>query len=663
MDVRLFLDNLRTRGVYRAAAYYCASAWALLQVADVIFPLLGLSDQAVTAVLVVTAACFPLVIVISWVFDLTPQGLVETPAAEIEAGREPRSLVRYAELALIVTLTGLVGYLYLDRLALQQELVKTPEKTVSAPPANSIAVMPFVAMSDLADVDYFGEGLAEEILNLLAKLDELQVAARTSSFYFKDKDVDIRTIGEHLGVAYVLEGSVRMEQEALRVTVQLINAADGFHLWSENYDRQFADVLALQDDIASAVVAQLQVLLSDKSRELLAHRRQVDPRSYDFYLRGRDYMRQPLDVQTREHAENMFERAVAEDGDFADAHAGLCEARLSLFTISKDSATFAAAEQACRRALELEGSAYAVHTALGRLYRVSGQYALAEREFDRAIELNPNGVDAYLGLAEALQGEGKVVLSERTLEHAAALNPNDWRVVMAMGNLLFESGRDQEALPYYQRIDDLLPDSGVASSNLGATYFRLGRFDEASKAWEESLRRAPSELAYVNLGTSHFFERDYEKAAINYRKAIEFMPGKAEIWGNLGDAYIHAADAAELARQAYTQAVRLARQHLQVNASDAETLAMLGYYLARLEEGEEARRLLQEAEQLAPESVYVYYFKATALSALDDKEAAFDALARAVELGWPRNLLAADAGLDPLHNVPGFTSLAEESDD
>ena len=227
MELRQFVTELKSRKVYRTAAVYSAGAWALLQVADVLFPVVGLPDWSVTAVLLLAAVGFPLALVLSWLFELTPEGKGGVRIeADGDGGTMPVS--RIIEFTLIILLCGLVGYLYIGRLT-----EPAGDNTLPDVAETSIAVMPFVNLSAEKEMEYLGDGLAEEILNLLARLTELNVAARTSSFYFKDKDVDIQTIGRHLGVANVLEGSIRYAGDRVRVTAQLIKAGDGFHIWSE----------------------------------------------------------------------------------------------------------------------------------------------------------------------------------------------------------------------------------------------------------------------------------------------------------------------------------------------------------------------------------------------------------------------------------------------
>ena len=662
MDTQQFLAQLQRRGVYRVAAIYSAAAWALLQVADVLFPIFGFGDGAVTIVLLVGLAGFPISLVLAWIFDFTSHGIVETPSVEVDVHQFKLSPARVAELGLIAILILLVGYLFFDRLKPQSEDLASQAISSKIGSARAtIAVMPFVNSSDTPSMGYFGDGLAEEILNLLAKLGELNVSARTSSFYFKNKTVDIETIAAHLGVRYVLEGSVRHFGNRVRVTAQLIDATDSFHLWSETYERDISNLFTLQDDIASEVVGSLRVTLSPSSKDTLDRDFSVDPSAYDYYLRGRDYLRKPADNSTLANATELFHKALKLAPEYADAYAGLCDALLLRYQTEMDVDWFSEAENACLRAQQLDSRAISVHIALGNLYRGSGQYALSEQEFNRAIELQANAVDAYIGLANTFSANSKHALAEQILTRAIELQPNYWQASMAMGRYLFNAGRVEESIAYFRRIDDLLPESGAASNNLGNAYFFSGQFEEAVTAWEEAFRRAPTVDVYSNLGTSYFFVNRYDEAAEMYAKALHLAPLHFEGWGNLGDAYSHSTTRSDLAPAAYQRALELARAHLKINPSDAATFAMAGHYLAHLGEREQSLENVNIAQQLAQSDMYVYYFSASALCTLGELKRSIAALGNAIALGYPPHLIGSDASFSALKGLPDFEEMMVNS--
>ncbi|TDG14721.1 tetratricopeptide repeat protein [Seongchinamella unica] len=495
MNVHQFIEELKVRGVHRAAALYSAAAWAVLQVADIFFPVAGVPEAAINVVLVLAAAGFPIALAISWFFDLTREGLVETPPITSPPRTSVVSIALVVEFVVILLLSLMVGFLYLDRLTdLDSTAAQGAEEQAPYQPPRrpSIAVMPFVNMSDQAGMDYLGDGLAEEILNLLAKLNELDVAARTSSFYFKDRDADIKTIGKQLGVGHVLEGSVRHEGDRVRVTAQLIEARSGYHLWSETFDSQLGDLLALQDEIASAVVQQLQVLLSPEAKKLLSTNTTVDPLAYDYYLRGRAYLRLPTDQDHLTFALALFDRAIERYPGLADAHAGRCEALLARYNMTRDSEDFRGAEAACQRALTLDRRAPSVYIGLGKLYLASGQYRQAIAEFDTALAMNGSHIEAHLGLADTYLAQGQRAQAEHHYRAAIDNHPNHWQAQSKMAAFLFLTGRAEEAIPYYRRISELMPDSANAFSNLGAARFMMGEYEQAAAAWRRSLALAPS---------------------------------------------------------------------------------------------------------------------------------------------------------------------------
>ena len=661
MLLQQFIEELKGRGVYRVTAYYSAGAWVLLQVADVVFPALELPEWSITAVLVVAAVGFPIALVLAWMFDLTPEGVVEASPVAAEPGPHPWSRSHIIEFTLIIVLALLVGYLYLERLADRASATR-PAENVQPSQATSIAVMPFVNMSDVADMEYLGDGLAEEILNLLAKLNELNVAARTSSFYFKDKNVDIQTIGEHLGVEHVLEGSVRHQGNRVRVTAQLIKASDGFHLWSETYDREFSDLFKLQDEIARKVVESLHILLPAANRKALSSATNVDPVAYDYYLQGRAYLRSPQDQSNYRIAVDLFEKSVQASPKFADAYAGLCDSLLGLYAIDLDQEKFVAAEAACHRALTLDRRAASVYIALGNLYRTSGQYEKAVDEFKMALSLNPGSADAYVGLGDTYLESDQLDMAKPQYQRAIDLRPNYWHALMRMGNYLYITGRVEEAIPYYKRISELMPESESAFNNLGAAYFVVGDFELASTAWHRSLDLAPSDVAYSNLATSQYYLGRFEEALTLYHKAVEMAPDRYETWGNLGDAYRHSEHGVEMAAPMYANAIKLAQKRLEVNESDADTLAYVGHYHASIGHREEALAYLDRARALAPGDIYVNYNLATALAALGEGEQAVEALERALQSGYPLHIILADANLENLRDMPAFKALNAPAD-
>ena len=330
------------------------------------------------------------------------------------------------------------------------EALTAPETDESGPPPRSIAVLPFVSVGVEPDEAYLGEGLGDEILAALMKVDGLHVASRTSAFAFRDAQQDIRSIGRTLSVATVLEGSARVVGRRLRVTVRLVDVADGFQLWSERYDRELEDVLAIQDEIAESVVRSLRVVLSRDERRAMRRGRTEDPRAYRFYLHGRQYFFR-FRRRALEHARELFRRAIELDSEYARAHAGVadCSSFLHLY-FGSERADLAEAEAASARALAIAPDLAEAHAARGLAVSLSGRYAEAAGEFETAIRLDPKLFEARYFYARAAFHEGRLDDALRLFEEACHVR-EDYQARLLWAQCYAAMGRRDEAMTAYRR--------------------------------------------------------------------------------------------------------------------------------------------------------------------------------------------------------------------
>ncbi len=258
----------------------------------------------------------------------------------------------------------------------------------------AIAVLPFQNMSADPENEYFSDGITEELINALSQVTSLRVAARSSSFAFKGKSVNVHKVGEELNVTAVLEGSVRKAGSRLRITAQLINVADGYQIWSERYDRELEDVFAIQDEISQSIVDALRVVLSDEERNAIAKGQTANIEAYEFYLRGRQYFQHRQ--KTFQYARRMFSRATEIDPDYALAHAGIADCCSFLFMyFDASEANLAQADASSLKALELDPDLAEAHVSRGVALTVNKRYGEAEKEFETAIGLNPRLFEAH----------------------------------------------------------------------------------------------------------------------------------------------------------------------------------------------------------------------------------------------------------------------------
>ena len=323
----------------------------------------------------------------------------------------------------------------------------TPTATgIVATPGKSVAVLPFVNMSADAENEYFSDGIAEEIINALTRIEGLRVASRTSSFAFKGRNEDIGLIGRQLKVGTVLEGSVRKAGDMLRVTAQLVNVADGYQFWSERYDRKLEDVFAIQDEIAGSIVKALRGVLSEEEKKAIEQAPTADLKAYDYYLRGRQFFHQFRRTGIQ-FARRMFERAMEADPNYVPAYAGAADCCSFLYMYwDASKANLDGADAYSRQALEIDPTRAEAHASRGLALSLSKQYEEAEREFETAIRLNPNAFEAHYFFARALNQQGKYERAVQEYREASRVRPDDYQSAYLIGSPLRHLGRDAEAL-------------------------------------------------------------------------------------------------------------------------------------------------------------------------------------------------------------------------
>ncbi|MDP9204344.1 MAG: protein kinase [Gemmatimonadota bacterium] len=413
-----------------------------------------------------------------------------------------------------------------------------PRPTVSA--AKSVAVLPFTNMSADADNEYFADGIAEEIINALTKVHSLRVASRTSSFAFKGKNEVIGEIGRKLKVSTVLEGSVRKVRNKLRITAQLINVADGYHLWAEQYDREMEDIFAIQEDISQAIVKSLRVILSEGEKLAMGKMRTVDVNAYDYYLRGRNFSHQHR-RKSLEYAVQMFDKAIEIDADYALAYAGIAVAASLLYTyFDRRPVNSIQADIASRKALELAPDLADAHLARAIALRVGDRADEADPEFEAAIKLDPKLFDAFYFYGRARKYQGRYAEAVKLLERASQLQPEDFQAPAFLGGSYAGMGMRAEATAARRRAVklieqrlDLNPDDARAY-NLGATTLaKLGDIPRALEFAAKSLSIEPDDpLVLYNVACLHALIDKRQEALGYLERAVTNGFGHRESMAN-----------------------------------------------------------------------------------------------------------------------------------
>ena len=495
--------ELKQRNVFRVAAAYLAGAWLLIEVVQTLFPLYGFSDDAIRLVVTLLAIGFPLALIFSWVFELTSEGF------KLEKNID-RSIAhnRYSDKkldgAIIVLLALALGYFAVDKFVLdpsrEAALIQTTTDAVTEQIAEaqksqlsnkSIAVLPFVNMSPDPEDEYFSDGLTEELIGSLAKVRDLHVTARTSAFSFKGTKLDIRDIGQALSVRTVLEGSIRREQDHVRITAQLINVDDGYHMWSETYDHKLENILSLQENIAKAIVAALRIQLSPEVDQQLSTNTTINPRVYDLYLKGRYHWARINEVGFMQSIE-AFQNAIALDPGYAPAHAGLATVYsfMGYFGIMPPRQSFPLSVIEAEKALALDPNSSEALIARGMASLVySWDWDRAGTDLSRALELSPNDSLSHWAWSEYLAVVDPPAALDSALK-ALSLDPLSLPIMNSVAFKYLVRGMYAEAIRMDEEMIAMDPNFAAAYWNLGVIHMLHGRFDIAINKFSSAAERS-----------------------------------------------------------------------------------------------------------------------------------------------------------------------------
>jgi serine/threonine-protein kinase len=391
----------------------------------------------------------------------------------------------------------------------------TPAAADVPPAERSIAVLPFANMSADPENEYFSDGLSEDLINALAKIPDFRVAARTSAFSFKGEQVDARAIGRKLSVETVLEGSVRKAGNRLRITAQLINAADGYHVWSEQYDRVMADVFDVQDEITLAIVDALKIELLVGEESAVRKKHTANVEAYHLYLKGRYYWNRSTTEAFRK-AIDHFQRAIDVDPTYALAYAGMADAYAGLGDAGHSAVSpkeaFSSARAAVQKALELDDTLAEAHASLGHLEIHEFAWSEAQRAFKRAIELNPNYATAYHTYAFSFAASGRLEEAIATLERAVELDPVSLGIATNLGVLFYFARRYDQAVEQYHKVLDMDPSFARVYVTLGSAYAQMGRHEESVAMFQKAIELSGDRSKIAALGRAYALAGKKEEA-------------------------------------------------------------------------------------------------------------------------------------------------------
>ena len=499
-------NELKRRNVFKVGIAYVVVAWLVAQVLQLVFESFGTPVWAIKSVLVLLAIGLPFALFFAWAFEMTPEGIKREEDVDRSQSITSQTSSKLNSMITVVMALALAYFAY-DKFILSGDSKTAPVEastpTVAEESVNeevpaesdwSIAVLPFVNMSSDPEQEYFSDGISEELLNGLAKIDSLKVAARTSSFSFKGQNLPIGEIAEVLGVAHILEGSVRKSGSQIRVTAQLIRVSDGFHMWSETYDRELVNIFAIQDEITEAIVNELRIRLTDQTQ--ITSQTTSSTAAYQEYLQGR-YFWNLREKENLYLAIEHFEKATQLDSSYTDAWLGLAESLVLLpvweFSLAKAPDQMERARQAANRALELNPSSGRAYAVLAYRNLLKLEWRESFLNFEKAVNYEPGNATAWHWYA---------------------------------GGLL-SVGRSDEAVQAYQTAIELDPRSRVIGVNVAEGFGFNGQYDDALNQIDQTLSFAPDFLfAWQIKGFYHVTKHEFAEARAAFLKLSEIAGTK-----------------------------------------------------------------------------------------------------------------------------------------
>ncbi|MGB5487978.1 MAG: tetratricopeptide repeat protein [Lysobacterales bacterium] len=702
------LTELNRRKVLRTLGAYAVAVFVALQLMDAAVEPLRLPDWLPTLVVILLILGFPLVFILAWYFDITPEGVKKTQTVSLLTRAQNTLLFSMMMLGVFGLGYGFYGYysnVFTTGPAAELQTLAAQEREFVAP-ENSIAVLPFADLSEDSSQGYFSDGIAEEILNVLAKVKGLHVAARTSSFAFRAPDKDIREIGRLLNVSTVLEGSIRKSGDRIRLTAQLINVEDGYHIWSNSYDRKLDDVFAIQDEVASAIAEAL--VDSFGGLEQKPASRTSDLAAFEAYRTGRLHWwrRSPDELQK---AITLFAKALEHDPSFAPAYAAMADSWL-LLAMYGNLTNMKATERAMpmiEKALEIDPESSEAFAALGLARWQIGQRDAAESALRQAIKLNDDYVPAYLWLGGLLGDLGRLPEQNQILQQAMVIDPlNELLAINVAANLTrqgdYEAGKELlqslvalrpdsatllrimsghavrsgdlvEGWQYANRSYDLEPDSPVVIETLAGAWASVGVIDKAERLLLDGLKIAGDNFG---LQSNYFFllikQGRLEKAesllSEQFGDSIEDLPEQLQQYYYFQKGMISLVAGDKNAARNFFENAILDESDQTWNGEQvlyATILSALhldaGNTVLAEQRLESAERSVRRARVNGVDDADIYYTESSIHALRGESRAALDSLQMAYDRGFRAAwLLEFDLRLESIHAEPEFNAIKQQ---
>jgi eukaryotic-like serine/threonine-protein kinase len=583
---------------------------------------------------------------------------VSTGPASTQIGlrlkRRPKTTIAAGAILMIL----LIAAIPTVRRAIRRNVMGT-----NMPSRIHMAVLPFVSVNITPDNAALVQGLTEALNARLTRVTESHAIQVVPASEVRDKKVQTaEQARREFGVNLALQGSMQQAGNMVRITIALIDVHARRQLHADTITTAASDPFAWEDQVIASVLDSMEVELQPREKAILAAHGTRQPAAYDYYLRARGYLQDYQKPESIQSAIDVFRRALELDRKYALAYAGLGEAFWQRYRQTQETKWIGEALTACEQAVSLDNRLASGYACLGTVHNGRGRYEQAVEEFQHAVALDPTSDNAFRGLALAYESLGNLADAEKTYHRAIELRPQYWAGYSWVGGFYARQGRYGEAAEMFTNVTKLAPDSFVGFSNLGGILAYEGRYAEAIPMFERSVTLRPTGSAYSNLGTAYFYQRKFDAAARAFEAATRLYENELKwmIWGNLADAYYFIPEKRAQATDAYTRAISLGEQRLQVNPRNATLLGYMAYYHAMQNDPMKSQSCARRGLAVAPRDPELLYNLGLAYHQLGDLDQAFGWLAKALAAGYSRATVRDTPILDDLRPNPEFQELLKE---
>ncbi len=645
--MKRLIAELRRRNVIRTTTYYIGAAWVVIGACDILFPMINISDQALRVVILSALAGIPIIVGLSWFFDLSASG-VTLDSAESKPEKTQHSAL---DLVLIAILAGALTVSVVINLRQGSLFIDTTTTPL-------IAVVPFDDLSE--DSAHVSFGLAEELLTLLVRAPNMRVMSQATAFGLKDAG-DIVSAASKLQADFIIRGSVRGQADEFRVIVRLIDVARGEVVWADDYSGALSEVFAAQLQVAEAVASSLDVAID---YAVSSEQGPLNAQAVDLYLQAKTTVKASGALDSVRKAKGAIETALSLQPNFVAAQSYLCRVHMMLFSRTEDADDFQRGETSCQSALKLDPDSPHTRLALSVLYNNAGRHEEAQAIALAVSQQLPNWEEAFNQLGESAWRLGDLAAAEQAFTIGTTLSPADYRPYLSLGNFYARNQMYDKALTPFGKIVDLMPEDFLGYASLGVTHYEMGNFEEAKSLTEKALGIDENSRGFFNLGLINVALDQPADAAEAFRNSLRLNPKNYRALMFLSQNLALAGDE-DGARQASEKAILVIEELVTVNPNAAYALSNGATLLAQLGRTEEAIAWAERARAVNTTdpakvqfNIGVTYFQA------GQPERGIAELLTALDMGYPKDLFSKNEMDEAIFNHPEIQArLSENPDD